>query len=135
MKKALLTVAGVALVVGLSSVAVAEDTNGVYSANAVGVIKYTIPANGDLVCMTLPLHPMDTSDSEGRWVWGETSLAQQLPNQSKVCFWTNNSWATFTKNANGKWGADVTNRLIKVGEGVFVRSAASSSRSSSSRRR
>lgn len=123
MKKALLSVVGVAVAMALSSVALAEDTNAAYSANAVGVIKYSIPANGGLTCIALPLNPMDSSDAEQRWVWGETPIAQQLDNGSDVYFWNGTGWDTFTKDIeDGTWNRVARNYSLQPGEAIFVRS-------------
>ena len=125
MKKALWSVVGAAVAVALSSVAFAQDTNAVNSANAVGVVKYTIPANAGLRCIALPLHPMETSSTNGYWVWGETSLAEQLDKGSMVYFWTGTKWAGFTKNRlTGVWTGAV-DREIQPGEAFFVKSASS----------
>lgn len=115
-----------ALLVAISAVAVAAtvafaDDNAAKSVNAVGVVKYEIPAHGGLTCISLPLNPLETSDSEGRWVWGETTLAQQLDNQSTVYFWSGTAWGAATKTVKGKWPSDVVNRPIDPGEAIFVR--------------
>ena len=122
MRKSLMAMAVVAsaAMAAVSSFADGEEASA-QSVNAVGVVKYTIPAGGELVCITLPLHPLETSDAEGRWVWGETTLADQLAKGSTVYFWTGTAWANYTKNAlTGKWTAAVTNRPVQPGEAIFV---------------
>lgn len=120
MKKALLV--AISAVAVAATVALADDS--AKSVNAVGVVKYTIPAGGQLVCITLPLHPLETSDAEGRWIFGETSIADQLAKGSTVYFWSGTGWDNFNKNAlTGKWTAAVTNRPVSIGEGIFVEAA------------
>jgi len=101
----------------------ADETNAAYSANAVGVVKYTIPADGGLTCISFPLNPLETSDSEGRWVWGETSLCEELDVGSSVYFWSGTSWEKSQKRKVGdniRWSGGVTNRVVQNGEAVFV---------------
>ena len=119
MKKALSILACALLVPLLSSPAWADDA--AYSANAVGVVKYEIPA-GQLVCVALPLNPLETSDADQRWVWGETSLAQQLANGSDVYFWTGTGWKTYTKDIeDGIWPKGARTRVLEPGEAFFIR--------------
>ena len=125
MKKAL-SILACAMLVPLLSAPAWADGDAAYSANAVGVVKYTIPAGGAIKCITWPLNPLETSDAQGRWVWGETSLAQQLDNQSTVYFWTGTGWESFTKTVKGKWPATVTNRPVIPGEAIFVRTPGTS---------
>lgn len=123
MKKALVAIAGFSLAVGVASVAMAED-DAAYSVNAVGVVKYDIPADGELVCVSLPLNPLETSDAQQRWVWGETSLAQQLENGSDVYFWTGTGWRTYTKDIeDGTWPRSARTRVLEPGEAFFIRGA------------
>ena len=108
-----------------ATVALADDDNAAKSVNAVGVVKYTIPAEAGLTCIALPLNPLDTTSTNGYWVWGETSLASQLDKGSMVYFWTGSKWAGFTKNRlTGVW-AGAVDREIKPGEAFFVKSASS----------
>lgn len=114
MKKALLAIAGVALVAGLASVSFAQDANSVDSANAVGVVKYTIPANGQLTCISLPLDPMSTNST---WYWTDTQISQALPRGSYIYCWRNGGWATSLKQKSG-W---TENFEIQPGEAFFVK--------------
>ena len=126
MKKALLAVIGAGVVASMASLAFADD-DAAYSANAVGVVKYTIPANGGLACITLPLHPMETSDADpDTWVFGETGLPDQLDIGSVVYFWTGTGWASSKKDLVGgrvRWTSSGLTRTIKPGEAIFVRSS------------
>ena len=127
MKKALLALFGAGVVASLASFAVAQDSNAVNSANAVGVVKYTIPADAELTCISLPLHPMDTSDDQGRWVFGDTAICEQLDVGSSVYFWSGTSWSTFQKRKVGnniRWTGGVTNRVVESGEAIFVKGPA-----------
>lgn len=125
MNKALTLLAGALLVPFLSSQAWADDEATAKSVNAVGVVKYEIPAEAGLACIALPLNPIETSSTNGCWVWGETSLAEQLDKGSMVYFWTGSKWSGFTKNRlTGVW-AGAVDREIQPGEAFFVKSAAS----------
>jgi hypothetical protein len=128
MKKALMAVAGVALVACLSSAAFADD-DAAYSANAVGVVKYVVPSNGGMACITLPLLPLETSSSnKENWVWGETSLAEQLDDNSTVYFWKNTGWQPSVKYPKGRgWSSGGGTYEIKPGEAIFVKTPVGSS--------
>lgn len=100
-----------------------QDAAVAQSANAVGVVKYSIPPRGGLRCISLPLNPLD----EVEWVFGETSLAEQLPKSSTVYFWNTNSlaWDNYTRaSRTGAWPADALSHVIARGEAFFVRSPA-----------
>lgn len=127
MKKALLALIGAGVVASVASLAVAQDAAVANSANAVGVIKYTIPANGELTCISLPLHPMDTADAQGRWIFGDTSICDQLDVGSSVYFWSGTAWNMFQKMQVGtriRWTGGVTNRPVENGEAIFVKGPA-----------
>lgn len=93
-----------------------DDTNAVYSANVVGVVKYTIPAGGAFACFSLPLNPMS---SGGDWLWGDTQIAKDLPNGSQVYFWENNGWEPASKTKKYGWG-EAASRSVSAGEAFFV---------------
>jgi hypothetical protein len=76
---------------------VAASAQEVLSANAVGYIKKTLPANGQLVALSVPLDSMTEADI----VFGRTSVAQEAPVGSWAYFWTGASWAGGTKNRQG----------------------------------
>lgn len=123
MKKALLALIGAGVVASMASLAFA-DGDAAYSANAVGVVKYTIPADGELTCIALPLHPMDTDDAQGRWVFGDTSICEQLAVGSSVYFWSGTAWNVAQKKkvgSNIRWTGGVTNRPVENGEAIFVK--------------
>jgi hypothetical protein len=126
MKKALLALMGAGVVAAVASLAVAQDSTAANSANAVGVIKYTIPAGGELVCVSLPLSPVGDPRNDGSWEWGATSLAEQLDTYSTVYFWMGDRWQDYTKlptNAlytNG-WARTTNMKQLKRGEAFFLR--------------
>lgn len=127
MKKALTILAGALIVSLLSSQALAQDAAEAKSVNAVGVVKYTIPANGGLACISLPLNPMDTTSTNGYWVWGETSLAEQMDIGSYVYFWNGSGWAPYQKTKLRGWNNEAKTYEIAPGEAFFVQSAQGSS--------
>lgn len=95
----------------------AQD-DAVYSANAVGVIRYTIPANGELTAIALPLNPM--SGSAVAWSWTNTPIADALPRSSYIYCWRDSKWAPSLKQRTG-WSQ---NFEIQPGEAFFVQSSA-----------
>ena len=110
-----------ALAALVASYAVADD-DAVYSVNTIGVVKYTIPPQGKMTCISVPLNtpPDVVSDT-----WGNTSIAAQLQPGSTVFFWneTNQTWSsTFTKGEDGTWAARAANRVMRPGEAFFVKS-------------
>lgn len=120
MKKAWLAVAGVALVASLSSVSFADETNAAYSANAVGVVKYTIPGNGDLICVNLPLWPLN---GETNWLWPDTDVAKQLPNETIVYFWNGTGWDSSAKGSRG-WSKSGATKRLGLGDAFFIKGQA-----------
>lgn len=102
-----------------------DDTNAVYSANAVGVIKYTIPAGGGMACISLPMHSMDDSAVSG-WVWGTCPLAQQLEDYSAVYFWQDTGWQPSIKYPKKGWSQGGGDYVIQPGEAFFVQSPSGS---------
>ncbi|NCD23724.1 MAG: hypothetical protein EOL90_12415 [Spartobacteria bacterium] len=113
----------IAMVGALAASVVAASAQGsgeVLSANAVGYIKKTLPAGGDLVAMSIPLSSMTETDI----VFGRTSVAQEAPVGAIVSFWdeVNQVWAGGLKNTKG-WSAGDSNRVIAAGEGFFLKNA------------
>lgn len=117
LKQALLPLAALSLAALLASplASLAQSTNdAAYSANAVGVIRYTIPAKGVLTCITLPLEPMNATNLT--WNWSETTLAQQMDRGSIAYFWTGAEWEPSTKQRSS-WSLEKT---VVPGQAVFV---------------
>ena len=110
-KKLWILVAG-----ALAASVIAATAQEVLSANAVGYIKKTLPANGGLVAMGIPLDPMDEADV----VFGNSSVAEEAPVGSMVYFWDAGAqnWLPGSKTSKG-WGAFAT-RVVQAGEGFFL---------------
>lgn len=107
----------------LAAPALAQD-DAAYSVNTIGVIKYTIPPQGQQICISMPLNPSpDNPDN----IWGKTSLATQVEPGSKVYFWDDQTqqWTPFTRMASGRWNATASNRVMQPGEAIFLQSPAS----------
>lgn len=117
MKKILMLIAG-ALAVSV----VAATAQEVLSANAVGYIKKTLPAGGDLIAVTIPLHSMTETDI----VFGRSSLAQEAIQGSEVLFWDEvlQVWSGGTKGIKG-WASGISNRVMAAGEAFFMKGPAS----------
>ena len=113
MKKILLASA---LVLAIAvSAAVAQE---VLSQNAVGYIKVPTFA-GKFISVAQPLNNMGKVENK----FGETSIAQELPQGSIVSFWdpVNQNWGGGGKSLKG-WQAGDSNRVIAAGEGFFIKS-------------
>ena len=106
----------IAIVGALAASVVAASAQEVLSANAVGYIKKTLPANGKLVMVAVPLNSMTETDI----VFGRSSVAQEAPVNSVVYFWdtVNQRWSPGNKTTKG-WGA-LSNRVVASGEGFFL---------------
>jgi hypothetical protein len=102
MKKTLL-IAAAALVAGVIS-----SEAQVYSANIVGYVNATIPANQ----LTLVANPLDDGTNTA------TSLGANLPNHASIQTWNGSGYNGSTKNA-GVW---TVNLPLPVGTGFFVKS-------------
>ncbi len=113
MKKILLASA---LVLAIAvSAAVAQE---VLSQNAVGYIKVNLPA-GKFVSVAQPLNNMGKAENK----FGETSIAQELPQGSTVFFWSpeGQGWGGGGKSGKG-WAGAESNKVIAAGEGFFIKS-------------
>ena len=108
----------IAMVGALAVSVVAASAQEVLSANAVGYIKKTMPANGGLTMVSIPLDSM----TEASNVFGRTSIAQEAPQGSSVFFWNDNqTWTIGTKGLKG-WQAGHSNRVVAAGESFFLKS-------------
>jgi hypothetical protein len=113
MKKILLASA---LVLAIAvSAAVAQE---VLSQNAVGYIKVTTPA-GKFVSVAQPLNNMGKAENK----FGETSIAQELPQGSTCIFWspTSQGWSGGERRQRLAGGRQ-SNKVIAAGEGFFIKS-------------
>ncbi len=97
---------------------VAASAQEVLSANAVGYVKRTVPA-GKLQIVSIPFENIASED--GTYKFGETQIANDLPQGSSVMFWDAEAqvWGGGTKGAKG-WGS-YANKEIAVGEAFFLR--------------
>ena len=108
----------IAIVGALVASVVAASAQEVLSANAVGYIKKTMPANGGLTMVSIPLDSM----TEASNVFGRTSIAQEAPQGSSVFFWNDNqSWTIGIKGIKG-WASGASNRVVAAGESFFLKS-------------
>ncbi|HOU59865.1 MAG TPA: hypothetical protein PK572_08975 [Kiritimatiellia bacterium] len=114
----------ISAIVALTVIAAVAQELEVLSVNALGYIKKTLPPGGKMICLNLPLDSM----SEASNVFGRTSVAQELPNGSEVSFWNEDKqqWSTGKKSNKGVWLDAQSNRVIRVGEGFFVKSPTNS---------
>jgi hypothetical protein len=113
-----------ALLASFVSSAVAQDTNAsAYSSSAVGVIRKTLPANGKLALVSVPLD-QETDEGAG-FVFSNVPAISNLPNYSVAMFYdvTNQEWVTVAKSRNS-WGTP-GNRLVKPGESFFLKNVQS----------
>lgn len=96
------------------SSAVAQEA---YSANAIGVIRKTLPAKA-YSFISIPLN----SSQNAEMLFSETCL-MDLPSSSRVLVWNavSNVWESHTKSApaRGGWGA-FSNSVLQVGQPLFV---------------
>ena len=97
---------------------VAASAQEVLSANAVGYVKRTVPA-GKLQIVSIPFDNIASED--GSYKFGETQIANDLPQGSRVMFWDDASqgWSGGSKSAKG-WSAGEANHVIVPGEAFFV---------------
>lgn len=118
LKQALLPLAALSLAASLATpLAALADDDAAYSANVVGVLRYTIPANGVLTCITLPLNPVSSGTNDNTtWNWSDTSLAQQLDRGTIAYFWTGTGWAQTTKQRNS-WSSE---KEVVPGQAIFL---------------
>ena len=114
MKKTFLILTGILTISGI-----AASAQGVYSANALGYIRKTVPAQGKMACVTIPLNSLTEENN----VFGRSTLAQQMPVNSTVYFWdpVSQGWSGGQKSNKG-WSAGLSNRVVATGEGFFLKS-------------
>ena len=122
MKKTLWIAIAGALVV---SVVAASAQTEVLSANAVGYIKRTVPANGGLEVISYALNPMPYS---GITWFTNTSVAAEMPNLSAAFFWNPETqrWIGSQKTGKGVWGPEALAKQILPGEMFFLKTPSGS---------
>ena len=98
---------------------VAASAQEVLSANAVGYVKRSVPA-GKLQIVSVPFENIASDD--GTYKFGETQIANDLPQGSRVMFWDDAQqvWSGGAKGAKG-WSAGEANHVLVPGEAFFVR--------------
>lgn len=108
----------IAMAGALAASVVAASAQEVLSANAVGYIKKTLPANGQLIAVSIPLDNMNEASN----VFGRTSIAQEMVQNSEVFFWdeAQQIWSGGAKGIKG-WSAGISNRVVAPGEAFFVK--------------
>jgi len=108
----------IAMAAAFAASIVAASAQEVLSANAVGYIKKTLPANAKLIMVSVPLNSMTETSN----VFGRTSLAQEAPQGSTVYFWDTvlQQWAPGSKGSKG-WAGAQSNRVVLAGEGFFLK--------------
>jgi hypothetical protein len=108
----------IAIVGALAASVIAASAQEVLSANAVGYIKKTLPANGKLIALSAPLNSM----TETTIVFGRTSIAQEAPQGSIVYFWDPvlQVWSGGSKGNKG-WAGAQSNKVIAAGEAFFLK--------------
>lgn len=107
------------------SVVAASAQTEVLSANAVGYIKRTVPANGGIEVIAYSLNPMPYS---GVTMFTNTSVAAEMPNYSAAFFWNpiTQRWITAQKSGKGVWAVEALNKQLLPGEMFFLKSPAGS---------
>ena len=106
-----------ALVIGTVMMASAQEEQYAYSANAVGVIRKTIPA-GKMVLVTMPFDDMMSTNAAIPFL--ELPFLSSLPNKSEANMWdaVSSKWVTGTKSL-GKWSGAITNLSLGLGDAIF----------------
>lgn len=113
----------IAIVGALAASVVAASAQEVLSANAVGYIKRTVPANGGLEVISYALNPMPYS---GITWFTNTSVAAEMPNLSAAFFWdpATQRWTPAVKSGKGIWGPEALAKQILPGEMFFLKTPA-----------
>ena len=114
----------IAMVGALVASVIAASAQEVLSANAVGYIKKTLPANAGLIAISVPLNSMTLESN----VFGQTSIATEAPVGSVVYFWdeVSQTWSGGSKSIIG-WAPAQANRAIPAGEAFFMKGPAGGS--------
>lgn len=113
----------IAIAGALAASVIAASAQEVHSANAVGYIKRTVPANGGLEVISYALNPMPYS---GITWFTNTSVAAEMPNGSAAFFWnpTTQRWIGSLKSGKGVWGSVAAAQQILPGEMFFLKTPA-----------
>ena len=100
---------------------VAASAQEVLSANAVGYVKRAVPA-GKLQIVSVPFD--NIANEDGTYKFGETQIANDLPQGSSVMFWdtATQGWSGGMKSSKG-WNKAQADKVLSAGEGFFVKTA------------
>ena len=120
MKKKLLVGLSVALMVSVVA-ALAQE---VLSANTIGYIKRSLPAQGKLITVSVPLFNMTAPNN----VFSNLSLAAEVPFNSMAYFWNPivQDWSYGTRKVKGGWDANVATQIVASGDFFFIKGPATS---------
>jgi len=110
----------IAMTVALAASVIAVSAQEVLSANAVGYIKKTLPANSALIALSVPLNSMAATNI----IFGDTSVADEAPVGSEAFFWnpTEQKWVGGGKGSKG-WGPLALLEIVP-GEAFFMKGLA-----------
>lgn len=117
--------AALMLLAGSVFVASAQEEQYAYSANAVGVIRKTLPSK-KMMMVALPLD--DASSTNAVVPFANLPFLTTLPNGSSINIWdvSNSAWVTATKTV-GKWRGAATNESVSAGQSLFIKNGGTSS--------
>ncbi len=120
MKKNLLIVLCAALVLSVVA-ALAQE---VLSANTIGYIKRSLPAQGKLITVSVPLNNMTAANN----VFSNLSLASEVPFGAVAYFWNPvaQKWDPGTKKVKGGWDPNVNTQIVASGDFFFIKGPATS---------
>ena len=115
----------IAIAGALAASVIAATAADVLSANAVGYIKRTIPANGKLETVCYSLNPMPATAST---YFTNTSVATEMPNLSAAYFWNpvSQRWLGALKSGKGVWDVTASAKTLLPGEMFFLKTPAGS---------
>lgn len=104
--------------------AAAQEELEVLSLNTIGYIKQELPAQGDLITVSVPLSSMVTVEN----VFSNLAVAAEAKQGSRVSFWdaTGQAWVSGNKEKAG-WPANIRSRVVSPGEAFFIRGATTAS--------
>lgn len=109
----------VALVASVAAASAQE----VLSANTIGYIKKSLPAQGKLITLSIPLYNLTNVNN----VFGGLALASEAPVLSSVSFWdpVGQRWVGGAKGGKG-WAANVATQIVTSGDFFFMKGPATS---------
>lgn len=98
-----------------------------YSANAIGVIRKTIPAGGQIL-LSIPLDLEGMDDATASIAFNDLPFLSKFPTKSTANIWDtqNNCWISGAKKISGKWDGPITNCNLHAGQALFLQNGSSS---------